>query len=166
MTAHVPVAPATIRPARDADGPALAALIAKSFADYPGCLFIDDEFPELAAPASHYAAQGGRLFVAERAGLLIGSLAATMTAVPGLAELFKVYVDVAARGSGLAQRLYAEGEELVRAQGARQIVLWTDTRFERGHRFYEKLGFAREPVTRYLADASASWEFCYRKRLA
>ncbi|WP_439572583.1 GNAT family N-acetyltransferase [Phreatobacter sp.] len=166
MTAIRAVPDITIRPARDTDGPAIAALIARSFADYPGCLFIDEEFPELAAPASHYAGRGGQLFVAERDGALIGSLAAAMTPVPGLAELFKVYVDGAARGSGLAQRLYGEGEALVRGQGARAIVLWSDTRFERGHRFYEKLGFVREPVTRYLADASASWEFCYRKSLA
>lgn len=155
----------SLRPATDRDGPALAALIARSFADYPGCLFVDDEFPELAAPASHYAAQGGRLFVAEREGVLVGSLAAAPTPVPGLAELFKVYVDGAARGSGLAQRLYGEGEALARSLGAREIVLWSDTRFARGHRFYEKLGFVREPVTRYLADASASWEFFFRKAL-
>lgn len=79
--------------------------------------------------------------------------------------MFKVYVDGAARGSGLAQRLYAQGEALARGLGASSIVLWTDTRFARGHRFYEKLGFVRQPVTRYLADASASWEFCYRKAL-
>jgi putative acetyltransferase len=165
MTAPDALTAAMIRPARDDDGPALAALIARSFADYPGCLFIDAEFPELAAPASHYAARGGRLFVAERNGAIIGSLAATPTLVPGLAELFKVYVDRAARGSGLAQRLYAQGETLARGLGASGIVLWTDTRFVRGHRFYEKLGFVRQPVTRYLADASASWEFCYRKTL-
>ncbi len=155
----------TIRPATDADGAPLAALIATTFAEYPGCLFIESEFPELKAPASHYERVGGRLFVAEDGGRLVGSLAAVMTPVPGTAELFKVYAAAETRGTGLAQRLYAEGEALARSGGAREIVLWSDTRFERGHRFYEKLGFVREPVERYLADASASWEFHFRKRL-
>ncbi|MCZ0737996.1 GNAT family N-acetyltransferase [Phreatobacter sp. AB_2022a] len=155
-----------IRPATDADGAALAALIARIFAEYPGCRFVDAEFPELKAPASHYRAQGGQLFIAEDAGRLVGSLAATMTRSPGTAELFKVYVAADQRGSGLAQRLFAEGEALVRGAGARTIVLWSDTRFARGHAFYEKLGFARQPVSRYLADASATWEFCFRKALA
>lgn len=155
-----------LRPATDQDGPALAALISTTFAEYPGCLFIDDEFPELAAPASHYAARGGRLIVAEAAGRVVGSLAATMTEVQGTGELFKVYAAADQRGSGLAQRLYAEGEDFLRRIGAREIVLWSDTRFARGHRFYEKLGFVREPVERYLADASASWEFFFRKVLA
>jgi putative acetyltransferase len=154
-----------IRPARDSDGAALAALIATTFAEYPGCLFIDAEFPELAAPASHYQRLGGQLFVAETDGAVIGSLAAVMTGVPGTGELFKVYASSAHRGSGLAQRLYAEGEDLLRARDAREIILWSDTRFARGHRFYEKLGFVREPVERYLADASASWEFFFRKKL-
>lgn len=154
-----------IRPASDADGPALANLIATTFAEYPGCLFIDEEFPELKAPASHYARQGGILLVAESGGRLAGSLAAVMTGVPDTGELFKVYASADQRGSGLAQRLYAEGEAFLRGRGARDIVLWSDTRFLRGHRFYEKLGFVREPVERYLADASASWEFFFRKRL-
>lgn len=154
-----------LRPATDADGPALAALIAATFAEYPGCLFIDDEFPELATPASHYAARGGRLIVAEMDGRIVGSLAAVMTEVQGTGELFKVYAAADHRDSGLAQRLYAEGEDFLRRNGAREIVLWSDTRFKRGHRFYEKLGFVREPVERYLADASASWEFFFRKPL-
>lgn len=155
----------TLRPATDHDGPALAALIAATFAEYPGCLFLDDEFPELKAPASHYERAGGRLFVAEDGGRLVGSLAAVMTPVAATGELFKVYAAAGARGTGLAQRLYAEGEAFLGQRGAREIVLWSDTRFQRGHRFYEKLGFVREPVERYLADASASWEFFFRKRL-
>ncbi|MBN8941506.1 MAG: GNAT family N-acetyltransferase [Rhizobiales bacterium] len=155
-----------IRPATDADGASLARLIARIFAEYPGCQFIDAEFPELAAPASHYRAKGGQLFVAENDNGLVGSLAAVMTTAPGIAELFKVYVAADARGSGLAQRLFATGEALVRDRGARDIVLWSDTRFTRGHGFYEKLGFSREPVARYLADISESWEFCFRKALA
>ena len=155
----------TIRPATDADGKALAKLIARTFAEYPGCLFIDDEFPELAAPATHYARLGGQLFVAEDDRGLVGSLAAVTTA-NGAAELFKVYVAAEARGSGLAQRLFEKGAGLAAAKGAGEMVLWSDTRFTRGHRFYEKLGFRREPVTRYLADVSASWEYFFRKSLA
>ncbi|QCK85973.1 GNAT family N-acetyltransferase [Phreatobacter aquaticus] len=153
-----------IREATDSDGAALRALIAPIFAEYDNCLFVDDEFPELAAPASHYAAKGGRLFVAERDGRVVGSLAAALVQ-PGSGELFKVYASGETRGTGLSHQLYALGESLMRDRGAREMVLWTDTRFARGHAFYEKLGFERQPVVRYLADVSATWEFFYRKRL-
>jgi len=46
------------------------------------------------------------------------------------------------------------------------MMLWSDSRFTRGHRFYEKLGFVRWPGERYLADISATWEYHYRKPLA
>jgi putative acetyltransferase len=48
--------------------------------------------------------------------------------------------------------------------GLPDLVLWSDTRFARAHRFYERLGFERVPVVRYLADVSASWEYRYERR--
>jgi putative acetyltransferase len=45
------------------------------------------------------------------------------------------------------------------------MMLWSDTRFSRGHRFYEKLGFVRWPGERYLGDVSETWEYHFRKRL-
>ena len=50
-----------IRPARDDDSGPLSALIAASFAEDPGCLFVEDELPELRRPASYFAAKGGEL---------------------------------------------------------------------------------------------------------
>lgn len=59
---------AAIRPGRDADAAAVLALIGRCWADYPGCV-LDLEGAErgLLAPASHYRALGGALFVAEAA---------------------------------------------------------------------------------------------------
>jgi GNAT superfamily N-acetyltransferase len=44
-------------------------------------------------------------------------------------------------------------------------VLWTDTRFEAAHRFYEKRGFVRQGSIRILDDISNSLEFRYAKPL-
>ena len=49
--------------------------------------------------------------------------------------------------------------------GFAEMVLWSDTRFARDHRFYEKLGFVRWPGERYLGDVSESWEYHFRKPL-
>ncbi len=162
MTAHPP-----IRPARDADCGALAALIAASFAEYPGCLFDWPEFPELHAPASHFAAKGGALWVADApGGGISGSLGVAPVPEQNAVELFKVYADPAFRGSGLAQALFARALSFAEAGGFSEMMLWSDSRFSRGHRFYEKLGFVRWPGERYLADVSATWEHHFRKRLA
>lgn len=154
-----------IRPAVDADGVGIARLIAAVFGEYDGCPFVIAEFQELAAPASHYEKRGGRLFVAEKDGAIVGSFAVSSPDGDGVFEINKVYLDRGQRGSGLAQRLYATAIEEVVRRGGRTLKLWTDTRFLSGHRFYEKLGFIRQPVVRFLADATDGWEFAYRLEL-
>lgn len=160
-------APPPIRDARDSDSQSLAALIAASFAEYPGCLFEWPEFPELRAPASHFAKKGGALWVADApGGGIAGSLGVAPVPEQNAVELFKVYADPAFRGSGLAQALFARALSFAEAGGFAEMMLWSDSRFARGHRFYEKLGFVRWPGERYLADVSATWEHHFRKRLA
>ncbi|TVQ29044.1 MAG: N-acetyltransferase [Geminicoccaceae bacterium] len=147
-----------LRPARDDDGDGLADLIAACFAEYPGCLFDRAlEFPELDAIATHFADQDGVIWLAEQRGRIVGSLGARPTADGGL-ELLKVYVDARWRGTGLALRLLGQAECLASQRAAHQLELWSDTRFERAHRFYAKHGFRPTGERRFLADISDSWE--------
>ena len=44
------------------------------------------------------------------------------------------------------------------------MTLWSDTRFTRAHRLYERLGFEREG-TRKLQDLNNTTEFGFRKRI-
>lgn len=163
MTAPLP----PIRAARDADSEPLAALIAASFAEYPNCVFVWDEFPELRQPASHFAARNGRLWIADApGGGIAGSLGVAPVSGQNAVEITKVYADPAFRGSGLAQALFSEALAFAQAGGFAEMMLWSDTRFARGHRFYEKLGFRRWPGERYLADVSSTWEYHFRKPLA
>lgn len=149
----------TIREARDADGPAIAAMIARIFRDYEDCPFVAEEFPELAAPATHYAGRGGRLWVVEAGGTVGGCLAVVPSWRPGEAELFKVYLDRPWRGRGLAPALLDLAIAQARAWGATRITLWSDTRFVEGHRFYHRHGFVRRPGIRALHDAGRTIEF-------
>jgi putative acetyltransferase len=154
-----------LRHALNSDGGALADLIAACFSEYPGCLFVLDEFPELQAPADWAASRGTRLWVVDRPS---GGLAGCVAATPGpghAVELHKFYVAASLRGSGLADQLFAEVRALARETYASEIVLWSDTRFARAHRFYEKRGFVRQPETRLLHDISDTVEFHYRLRL-
>ncbi|MDQ0349786.1 GNAT family N-acetyltransferase [Ancylobacter vacuolatus] len=156
-----------IRPASDADGDAIAALIAAAFAEYEGCVFDRAaEFPELDAIASHFAGRGGTIWVAEDSDGVIGSMALAPTsdpdAPPGGLEIFKVYVAQAARRRGIARALFATALNAARAAGAPEIRLWTDTRFADAHRFYERCGFTREGPARECHDLSATWEYSYR----
>ena len=156
----------SIRLGTDADGVGCAALIRDVFAEYPGCLFVASELPELEALASHFERGGGCLWVAEQGGAVVGCLGIDAAPLTDGMELHKLYVARTARGHGLAGRLYALAEGFARMRGAPFIELWTDTRFLDAHRFYERHGFTRLPGRRALDDASDSYEHHYRKRLA
>ncbi len=155
-----------LREARDGDGPGIRKLIAGVFAEYPDLVFLDEEFPELAAPASHYRNLGGRLWVLDEASTIVGSVAVASTDRPGEDELCKLYLCREMRGSGLADILLSQALTFARNRGRRTMVLWSDTRFLSGHRFYEKNGFVRGPEERELGDASKSREYVFRRDLS
>lgn len=80
-------------------------------------------------------------------------------------EICRVYVHPDAHGTGLAARLLATAESHARAQGARSFFLWSDTRFSRAHRFYEKHGYVMAAETRALHDIADTIEARFDKPL-
>ncbi|HVR73830.1 MAG TPA: GNAT family N-acetyltransferase [Planctomycetota bacterium] len=155
-----------LRQALDGDGDALIALIAACYSEYPGCILdVDREEPALRAIATDFGARGGRFWVAEEAGKVVGCVGAVPSRAPGGMELKKLYVAREARRLGLGARLEGMVEAEARARGADHVELWSDTRFLDAHRLYERLGYVRGLATRELHDLSQSVEYYFRKRL-
>lgn len=153
-----------IRPGADSDAAGLIALIGGCWAEYPGCVMdLDGEVPELRALATHYAAKGGALWVAERDGAIVGVVA--VTPAGDAWEIGRMYVVATERGTGLAHALLDRAEAHAASVGARRLVLWSDTRFARAHRFYEGRSYIRVGGLRALGDLSNSIEFGYAKPL-
>lgn len=121
---------------------------------------LDGENPELRRFASHCAEHGGAAWVAEG---VAGVVAAVPLEEDGAWEIKRLYVDRAQRGTGLAQALLETAEAHATAQGAVRLVLWSDTRFDAAHRFYERHGYRRSGGIRALGDRSRSLEFHYAK---
>ena len=78
-------------------------------------------------------------------------------------EICRVYVHPSQHGTGLAHRLLDTAEAHAIVAGAARLVLWSDTRFDRAHRFYEKRSYVRAGPIRVLHDISNSLEFAYAK---
>ena len=150
----------TIRPGRDADAAGFIALIRACWGEYPSITFdLDGEVPELRALASYYATAGGALWAAEDAtGRVVGMIA--LRPHPEGAEICRLYLASAQRGTGLAERLLSTAAAQA---GPVPLVLWSDTRFTRAHRFYEKHSFLRRGPIRPLQDISHSLEYGYRR---
>ena len=155
----------TLRDARDEDAEELIDLIGAVFAEYPGCVLdVDGELPELRAIATLFQRWGGRFWVAERGGRVIGCVGLTPSAVApdeGI-ELRKLYVAKAARKMGLGSALCDLVENTGRDLKKKFVELWSDTRFENAHALYARRGYTKGPQTRDLHDKSASVEYYFR----
>ncbi|WP_235907746.1 GNAT family N-acetyltransferase [Siccirubricoccus phaeus] len=153
-----------LRPGRDADAEGFIALIGACWAEYPGCVLdVDGEVPELRALASYFAEAGGALWAAEEAGEVIGMVGTRPLGDDAAWEICRMYVAARHRGTGLAHLLLDLAEAHARAAGARRLVLWSDTRFDAAHCFYEKRCYVRQGAIRILDDLSKSLEFRYAK---
>ena len=152
-----------LRPGTDAYADTYIRLIGDAWAEFPGVVFdVDGELPELRELASHFAGLGGALWLAQDES---GMIATRPLREDQAWEIGRMYLAQAARGTGLAQRLLATAEAHARDAGAARMVLWTDTRFNAAHAFYEKSGYVRQGAIRILDDLSKSLEFRYTKPL-
>lgn len=156
----------SVRPVRDADGPSIARLMAACFTEYEGCIFAIDEFPELMAPARWASDNASAIWVIDGPdGEIAGSICAA-PASDGRVELRKFYLAQHLRGSGVAIQLLGKVLAFADERSATAIILWSDTRFTRAHRFYEKHGFVRSPGMRTVEAAETYTEFAYSLTLA
>lgn len=156
----------TLRPGRDSDGPELIALVAAIYAEYPKCyLDVDNEAPEWRHIATSFEQWQGRFWVAEREGKVVGCVGITPAKRAGGCELKKLYVAKSERRQGLASRLLELVENEARARQASFVDLWSDTKFEPAHLFYERHGYTRSGETRELHDISDTVEYYFCKDL-
>jgi putative acetyltransferase len=154
---------AGLREVVDADSWPLIALIGACWAEYPKCVMdIGGEYPELLAPATHYQATGGALWVLPEGPWI----AASVGWAPGHdqpVELVKLYVARHRRGQGLGRALVEWVERQSGERGASGIELWSDSRFLDAHRLYQRCGYGRTGATRDLHDLSLTTEYQFHK---
>ncbi|MGZ9932060.1 N-acetyltransferase family protein [Streptomyces sp. NC-S4] len=140
----------TIRPATEADVPAIVAMLADdplgAARESP-----DDLAPYLAALKRLTDDPNQHLVVAVRAGRVVGTL--QLTIVPGLSrkgatrsiiEGVRVHADE--RGGGLGTRFIEWAVEKSRAENCALVQLTSDVTRTDAHRFYERLGFTASHV--------------------
>jgi GNAT superfamily N-acetyltransferase len=108
---------------------------------------------------------GVRFLLARRDGTPVGCCALQRNPESGLegVELKRMYVDPAARGTGVANALLEAAEKLARGLGAPQIYLETGTRQPEARRVYERNGYTEIPKYPPWVDMELS--VTYAKRL-
>jgi putative acetyltransferase len=156
--------PMLVRAARDRDAAALLDLVRGAWSEFPGKeLVVARDAPDLVAPATSYARQGGAFWVVERGGAIVGSIA-LRPAAGGTVELRRFYVAPGERKSGLGAYLYGLFEEEAVRRGAHGIELWTDARMLDAQRLYQRVGFRRSAEER-LCPETGIFRYRYEKLL-
>lgn len=149
----------TVRQLHADDAPAVITLVARAYAEYPGCVLdlpgVDADLPEL---ADLLHASGGRGWVVtdgDEVVACVGLVAGRGSSV----ELKRLYVAATHRRRGVGRALVELVERhAVDDHGATSVELWSDTRFTDAHRLYERCGYERTGATRQLHDPSQTTE--------
>lgn len=154
-----------LRTACDEDAQDLFGLLTLCFAEYPGC-YVDphDDLVDLRSPGRSFPGTGAFVVVEDERSRICACVALGWPEA-GLAEMHRLYVRPDKRRRGLGERLIRLVERRARAQGARALFFWSDTRFQAAHRLYERLGYRRVEGTRALGDVSGTIECRFEKAL-
>lgn len=152
-----------IRPVVKSDIPQVIRLIGDVWAEYECVFEVEKEETHLLAPDEYFRARGGEFWVVEENGEIIATAAVLMLDAK-TAELKSLYVKKDFRRKGLGEDLTNLAAGFARNKGASEMILWSDTRFTKAHRLYERLGFGR-CGERELDDLNNSREFGFKKDL-
>jgi len=158
-----------IRLAKNSDQKAIIELIDSVLGEYDDSVCLDSAEADLLDIESNYFAKtdqngkqlAGAFWVLENEpGKIIGTHAAIeLTKNLGTNQddskctFRRLYLNKDLRGTQWGQRLMQNNIDWAKEQGISRIEFWSDTRFERAHRFFEKFGFQKSGEVRSMDDS-------------
>ncbi|MEQ1904562.1 MAG: GNAT family N-acetyltransferase [Pirellulaceae bacterium] len=142
-----------IRLATKADQPQIIALIDGVYTEYGEIICLEDADKDLLDIDGYYFARGGSFWVLEQAGRIVGSHASHPVATsPKVCTFRRLYLAREWRGTEWGHRLMQVTIDWAREKDFPRIEFWSDTRFKRAHRFFEKFGFHKTGEVRDMHD--------------
>ncbi|HSI76765.1 MAG TPA: GNAT family N-acetyltransferase [Lunatimonas sp.] len=137
----------------------MEAVTIREFQDYlaPHFLSINKEWIEkffsieafdreqLEKPRQNIVDKGGQVWFAEYGGQIVGT-AAIRKVEEGVYELIKMGVIPQAQGRSIGQLLAKSAIQWAKGQGAKRVVLYSNTRLSPAIRLYHRLGFVEVPI--------------------
>jgi len=133
---------------QQADTAELVAVAYELFVEYAAAIGTDLEYQgfsaELAALPSPYVPPAGALLIA-RAGAVVAGCVALRSLGQQVAEMKRLYVRSAWRGTGLGRRLVTAVVDRARCAGHVELRLDTLPAMDRAQALYRRLGFVEIP---------------------
>lgn len=131
-----------LRPATDADSPAVVAVIRRVLRAYRLPFDPDGIDRPLFELESRFSGPGRRFWVIEDCGRVVGTVAIDRRR-RGLAELKKMFLDRRYRGRGLGKRMLRAALDFARRSGYRRVMLETHSSLDEAIGLYRRAGFRR-----------------------
>ena len=145
-----------LRPPVVADCAGVIALVDAVYREYGDKVCLDDADRDLTEIHQHYARLGGQCVVLTDGQHIFGLHAVVPLADrAGVCTFRRLYLDRSLRGAGWGEKLMRWALDTATTLGFQRVEFWSDTRFERAHRFFARLGFLRDGRERTMTDA---WE--------
>jgi len=151
-----------IRLATGDDQNAIIGLIDSVLREYDDQVCLDGADSDLLNIPVNYFAQGGSFWVLEIDDAIVGSHATLPDPVtPGTCRFRRLYLDPHLRGTRWGHELMQVTIDWARQSGFERVHFWSDTRFARAHRFFEKFGFRRDGRQRAMTDGYQPYQEFY-----
>jgi len=139
------------RPVDQKDKDEIIRLIDSIFHEYGDRVCLDKADSDLLDLSAHYEHEA--FMVLENDGHIVGTVALQRAPDrPLTGYLRRMYLAPTLRGGGHANRFMIWAMGRARELGMTRIEFWTDTRFERAHAFYRKIGFQHDGTVRSMND--------------
>ena len=144
----------TVLSATNANQSQIVALIDTCYQEYGDTIVLEGDDSDLLDIERNYRGKLGEFIAIQDED---GSVVGTHAVVPldlqsGLCTFRRLYLQNDLRGTGLGTASMLSAIHWARDAGFKRVEFWSDTRFERAHRFFEKLGFQTEFETRDMDD--------------
>lgn len=157
-----------IRPANPHDVDALVALIDGVYREYGDVIYLDGADADLLDIEGCYRACGGEFVVLEDQGQVIGSHAVLRLAGrDGVCTFRRLYTKAHIRGTGAGGLLMRWALDWASRRGLARVEFWSDTRFQRAHRFFARMGFVKTGAVREMNDGAMPYrEYFFTRELS
>lgn len=156
----------SMRPGRREDADQLVRLVDGVYREYGDAIDVTGYDRDLLDVERAYRAAGGEIVVLDCGGEVVGAHATQPVDVArGVVTFRRLYLRPELRGSHAGKALMDWAIAWSQEHGFRRVEFWSDTRFARAHRFFERYGFVRGG-TRQVEEGTLSFaEYFYARDL-
>lgn len=159
----------SIRPIRKEDDAQIAAIVRANLERYhlniPGTAYFDPELDHLSAYYAKLPEKRCYCIAADAGERVIGGAGfAEFDGFERCAEIQKLYLEDAAKGTGMGRRLLETVEQRAKAMGYRRLYLETHDALQAAIRLYEKMGYIQ--IRRPNSAVHTTMNLFYVKELA